>query len=124
MFTIVEKSEPGILGIKIFGKPTEAEYERLSGLLQSYADTDGKVQLLISIDERLSTMDAYVFWKDFMQQLPALRDMDRLAVLGQQHWHTALERALNSQAAFQVRHFRVAEMEAAWQWLKTGNAPR
>jgi hypothetical protein len=117
MFEILDRSAGKTIGLKVIGKLTDADYDAMLPDLEKAIAESGPLRLLCDL-EGFTGMEIGAFWQDFKFSLRHVRDFERLAVVGDKAWEEWYARLANPLFKADIRHFPVAEIEAAWTWLE------
>jgi hypothetical protein len=116
MLTILDESSGNVLGIKISGKLTHAEYlQQLVPRLEKLIQDHGDVRVLVELSECRGTEIA-ALWDDLKFGLRHASAMECVAVVGEKKWQ---ERMIKLSRPFlNVRYFGKSDLGQAWQWLR------
>ncbi|HEY9722391.1 MAG TPA: STAS/SEC14 domain-containing protein [Oscillatoriaceae cyanobacterium] len=117
----IQFQEPGhkLLGIKVSGKLTDADYKAFVPRLEQAIAEVGEVRILIDITG-FEGMDAHALWDDLKVALKHAHAMARVAVVGNRTWEEWMTKIGGMLMRSDVRYFEPNELEAARIWLREG----
>ncbi len=120
MFQEIPVSEKNIFAFRVSGKLTDEDYKaflpRLDELIREY----GKLSLLLELDDFKGwALDAA--WDDMKYGLEHEGDFERIAVVGEKHWHRWIVKLAGLLTSTEIRFFDRDDLQLAWNWLRDGD---
>jgi len=115
MMKVMDRSSGNVVGIRVDGTVTGDDYAGLAPTIEKLITEHGKVRVLVRVD-RLTGMEPGAIWEDF-KMARHIRDFSGMAVVTDIDWvrrFVGLESAVFPMA---MRHFPLADEDAAWHWL-------
>ena len=120
MFQEIPVSEKNIFAFRVSGKLTDADYKAFLPRLDELIDAHGKISLLLELDDfRGWQLDAA--WDDMKYGLAHEDDFERIAVVGEKHWHRWIVKLTNLMTSTEIRFFDRDDLQLAWDWLRGGD---
>lgn len=116
------ESSGGIIGFKVTGQVTVAEYERMEQQIQFVIHSRGKRPVGILLD--LSAMDGIDLaarWEEMRFLQKYTNHIARMAVVGAHAWERVSSLFVVAAALLQAEtlYFKESEMRHAWEWVRT-----
>lgn len=116
MIEKMDGSEGKVLGLKIRGNITKADYEIMVPEIQAIVNKEESVSVLLDIEQfKGEDVDA---WGDHFKMFQDYhRKIDKIAIIGDKTWEkwmTKLAEPVYSKSKF----FYPKDIELAWKWLK------
>jgi hypothetical protein len=116
MIEKIGENEGKIVGFKIIGNVTKADYEVMIPEVDAIVKKEGSVSLLLDISqfkgEDLNALgDHFKMFRDYYKKI------DKMAVIGDKSWEewiTKLYEDINPKSKF----FHSADIDSAWKWIK------
>lgn len=114
MIEKMERSHDNVLGFRISGDVTRADYEVLEPPVQGGIKTSGSVRVLLDMtDFRWEKVEAWGadlhFGKEYHNSI------ERMAIVGNHQWEKWMTRLAAPFYAQQARYF--SDADQAWDWL-------
>ena len=118
MIQRLKESLENAIGFKFADGLTENEYDAFIGGLETIIANNGKIRLLLVIDHPQSlnmkvTWDYLIFW------IKHIREIERLAIVGQREREKWLELLEKPFIHAEVKHFKKSDIKDAWNWIKS-----
>ena len=102
--------------IRIEGGLSAVDYhpfvEEAEGLIKEW----GKLRLLVEL-HRIDGFSLGALWEDLKFDLQHFGDLERLAVVGESHWHIWMTELVKIFVGGEVRFFSSSHMAEARKWL-------
>jgi hypothetical protein len=122
MIQWMDESSGKIIGFLASEKLTDEDYAnvfvpRLEEAIEEY----GTVCLLMQL-EHFEGWTAGAAWED-LKMWPQLRQIERIAIVGDHSWEGAVTRISDILGAFsetELRYFNEEDITEAWDWLREG----
>jgi len=105
-----------ILGFRISGKLTDADYKTFVPIVDAAFLAHGKLRLLAQFHD-FHGWDLYALWDDIQFSATHCTEMDRIALIGDRTWEKWMAAVCKPFTMAKIRYFDVSEIDAAWAWL-------
>lgn len=117
MFEVMKESEGKVIGVKMSGTVHKGDYAELAPKLEALAKQYGDVRMLCDMgDFKTEAADAWIadlkFGREFHDK------MSKMAIVGDKRWESWITKLAAPLYAKEARYFHVADMSAAWTWVK------
>ena len=111
-----------LVELTIFGKITEADFNRVTALLADDIKRHGKLKLLEEI-RSFEGIDPIALWKDIQFSVQHINDFSHVAVVADVEWVRTISTAIDNILSAQVKAFESSQIETARTWLETASEP-
>ncbi|QSZ66245.1 STAS/SEC14 domain-containing protein [Methanofollis aquaemaris] len=119
MIEKLDQSEGKVVGYRVSGRLTAADYDRIfadaGGVIGEY----GAIRMLCDMEE-FQGVELAALWEDFEFGIKYGRSVERLAIVGDAAWEKWIARLAVPLYAHEGRYFPESERDAAWVWLREG----
>ncbi len=115
MLEIMDRSSGNVLGLRLDGRLTGADYADVAPTIERLIDEYPKVRILVRVD-RMSGVEPGAIWEDLKMGRHFLH-FGRLAAVTDHDWIRRYVGMVGAVVPMPVRHFPVAEEDAAWHWI-------
>lgn len=119
MIEIMPRSKGNILGVRLSGKATQEDYEKVFiPALNDLLAKSAKISCVYYMDDSFSGWELGAMWDDAKYGLKHRNDFEKVAVVGGSkcvEWGTKLAGHLISA---EVKTFSATELEDAWKWVE------
>jgi hypothetical protein len=110
----MSRSHDNVVGFRVSGDVTRADYDTLEPEVQTIVDASGSVRVLLDMtDFRWEKVEAWGADLRFGKKYH--RSIERMALVGHHQWEKWLARLAEPFYAQQARYF--ADVNQAWDWL-------
>ena len=116
--TKLDLSEGNALGLRLQGKLTADDYDQFLPEIERVLEKHDKVRLLIEL-KGVKGITPKALWKDLKFDIRHFRDIERLAVVGEEKWDEVLTTLSKPFVGGEVKHFQPSELRSAWSWIKS-----
>ena len=117
MLTFLDQSSGTVLGVKVSGKLTHADYRQLADKLEAMLGKHDKVRVLIEMED-CQGWDIGAAWENLRFAFQHDHQCERCAVVGDKKWQEWMTRL--AKPFFNVRYFDHSQLEEAWRWANRG----
>ncbi len=117
MLEILNGIGGNVVGVRIAGKVTGDDMKAIAGRAERAIDEAGSVRLLVQIAE-FGGVEAKALWEKLKFTLAHLKDIERMAAVGDKAWEKWWGTVAGSVVPVKVRYFDEGEIDAAWAWLR------
>jgi hypothetical protein len=115
---ISDRTEDNYIEARISDKLTEKDYEVLVPELERRIDQFGGLRLLIELHD-FRGWDIGALWEDLKFDFKHYRDIDRIAIVGENRWHKTGALFARPFTGAEVRYFEKEEIDAAREWVRS-----
>jgi hypothetical protein len=120
MIQILDESQGKILGVRLTGKVTDDDYEKIFiPELQKIISAYGNVSCLYYMDVGFEGWKAGALWEDAKFGLRHKKTFDKIAVVGGPDWARWAAKVGGHLVSGELRTFPTEELEKAWAWIKS-----
>lgn len=113
---IMDGSAGNVLGLRINGTLTGDDYAGVVPTIERLIGEHDKVRMLVRFDQ-LTGVEPEAVWEDFKLGRH-IRDFGRMAIVADREWIRRFAGMMSAVAPMPVRHFPLADEDAAWRWLR------
>lgn len=114
MLQALPQNRGKLLAYKVGGLLRQPDLEKVGKRLDRI---DGKARLLLELDD-LRGLTPAAFWEDLKITLGHFRDIERMAVVGDQRWLRWWVRTAGALVSVQVKVYTAEEKSVALKWLR------
>jgi stage II sporulation SpoAA-like protein len=121
MLTFLDTISSGnVVGVKVDGTLTHADYQRLIEKFEEVIREHGKVRVFMELEdcqgwEIGAWWEIGAFWDELTFALKHYGDFGRCAVIGERYWHQWMTNF--STPFFNVKYFAKPHFKEAWEWV-------
>jgi len=112
----LERLSGEVLHVRASGKLHKSDYEELSPAVEGLIEASGRIRILLEMDD-FHGWDAGAMWEDLKFDLKHFRDIERLAMLGDQAWEKGMAAFCAPFTRAEIRYFDRADAEQARAWI-------
>jgi len=116
MIELLDRSEKSVVGVRISGRVTEDDYERILPELERRIAEHGEIGLLCRFDG-LAGIEPEAIWRDVRFYSRHFQNVRRFSVVQDRPWQGTMARVVGPLTGAEVRVFEVDEEDDAWKWL-------
>lgn len=120
MFQEIPVSEKNIFAFRVSGKLTDDDYKSFLPRLDALIQEHGKLSLLFELDN-FKGWDLDAAWDDLKYGREHEGDFERIAVVGEKHWHRWIVELADLLTSTDIRFFDRDDRQLAWDWLREGD---
>jgi hypothetical protein len=114
---LTEKQGGRILEVAASGKLTDADYQRFVPEFERLAKQHGKIRVLFELSQ-FHGWEARAAWDDLKLGVKHFRDIERLALVGENKWQKWMAEFCKPFTTAQVRYFDRSDAEQARAWIE------
>lgn len=115
MLTFLDTISSGnVVGVKVEGKLSHADYQRLIATFEEVFRQHGKVSVFFELED-CQGWEIGAVWDQLAFGLKHHGDFDRCAVIGEKNWHKWMTTL--SMLIFNVKYFAKPHFKEAWEWV-------
>lgn len=116
MIELLDRSEKSVVGVRISGRVTEEDYERILPELERKIAEHGEIAILCRFDA-WSGIEPEAIWRDLRFYSMHFQNVRRFAVVQDRPWQGTMARVVGPLTGAETRVFEVDEEDDAWKWL-------
>jgi stage II sporulation SpoAA-like protein len=105
-----------ILGFKMSGKLTDADYKMFVPLIDAAVAKHGKVRILAQFHD-FHGWDLHALWDDIKFSATHCTLLERIALVGEKKWEAWMAKVCKPFTMATIKYFEAADIDAAWAWL-------
>ena len=106
------------IGFKLSDEVTENEYKDFIAEIDTIIADQGKIKLLIVVDYP-QDFDLKASWDNLVFWIKHIKDIERLAIVGQKEWEKWLELLEKPFIHAEVKYYKKSNTKDAWNWIKS-----
>lgn len=114
-----EEAGGKVLVIRLTGKLTREDYERLVPEVERLIKERGKLRMLVQMDE-FHGWTAGALWEDIRFDLKHFQDVERLALVGGRAWERGMAVFRKPFTRATIRYFDEGQADQAKAWVHEG----
>jgi hypothetical protein len=116
-----EEAAGKVLGIKLTGKLTKEDYEKFVPEVDRLVKEQGKLRLLVELHD-FHGWTAGALWEDLKFDFHHSRDIERLAIVGENAWEQGMASFCKPFTSANIRYFDKSKADEARTWTLEGLA--
>jgi len=121
MIELLGDSEESIVGVRVSGKLTAADYETyLIPALDRVFEREKRARFLVLMEEDFDGWTLDAAWDDFSYWLEHRAAFDKVAIVGAPKWVEWCINAMGFVLKGEFRLFERTRLAEAWGWLREG----
>ena len=117
MLVELDGRDGNIVGFKVTGRFTGGEMKAFADRIDAVVAEAGPVRLLVELED-FRGIELDVLWEKAKFAFAHLRDIERMAVVGDRAWEAWWVKIGGTLAPVETRYFDHDDIDAAWVWLK------
>jgi hypothetical protein len=117
MFQRLDESSGRVIGFKLSGKLTDADYEEVVPQIESAIEESGKICMLWELED-FHGWDAKAAWDDLKSWIKFRHDLDRIAIVGEKAWEKWMTKLVELFPGIDAKYFDHSQIQDAWGWLR------
>jgi hypothetical protein len=115
--TLTEQTDGNILEVRVSGKLTHDDYQRLVPKFDHIAEHYGKTRVLFEMVD-FHGWEAAALWDDVTFDLRHFSEIERLAMVGDKKWEKGMSVFCRPFTTAQIRYFDRTTIDEARAWLR------
>ena len=117
MLEELNRRDGNIVGFKITGRFTGVQMKAFADRVDAVVAEAGPVCLLVELED-FRGIELDVLWEKAKFAFAHLRDIERMAVVGDRLWEEWWVKMAGALLRAETRYFDETDIDAAWAWLK------
>jgi hypothetical protein len=105
-----------ILEVDLHGRLKKEDYEWIVPETDRIIREHGRIRILLTLHD-FQGWDSEALWEDLKWNSKHLKDIERMAVVGERTWHHWMTSACKPFTNTEVRYFEAGEIEEARLWI-------
>ena len=123
MIVLLPETSGNVIGVKVIGKLTDADFvENVPGIEAIFA-RHGKVRFLVDLTE-FDGWDWQAAWDDFAFGIKHWGDIEKMAVITDSRWEGLAAKFAGALMHAQVKSYDSLEIKRAWAWTRAQSSIR
>lgn len=118
MFQKLKQSSGKIVGFKLSGNITDGELKAFVADIEKVVADEGRIRLLLIMDYP-QKFELKAVWDDMIFWMKHIRDIERLAIVGQKEWEKWIELFGRPFIRTDVRYYSKSHLQEAWTWFRS-----
>jgi len=106
------------MGFRLSGTITDEDYKAFAAQVEAAVAKQGKIKLLLIVEYPQGLVLKAV-WDDLVFWVRHVKDIERLAIVGQKEWERWIEFLERPFIGTEVRYYSKPRLEEAWEWLRS-----
>jgi hypothetical protein len=102
--------------VDLHGKLTRRDFDRVVPETERLIERYGKIRLLVTMHD-FEGWDAGGLWEEIKWEAKHFHHMERIAIVGAEHWQKRMAQICNSFTTADVRFFCFDQLDAAYAWV-------
>jgi hypothetical protein len=119
---IVEKMEGRVLEVTMTGKLTRADFQHFIPETNRLIKRHGKIRTLALMHD-FHGWEAGALWEELKWDFKHFKDIERIALVGEQKWQATLSKLCPPFTTAEVRYFDHRDLNQARRWIESVGEP-
>ena len=117
MFEKMSASSKNVIGFRMTGKLTDADYKAVAPEFEDGIKRYGKIRLLWLLEdfhgwESRAAWDDYDYWRKYGKEI------ERVAIVGNKRWEEWMTKLAQLFMKGGVKYFDESQLDDAWVWVR------
>jgi len=117
MIVLLPGTSGNVIGVKVIGKLTAADFIENVPEIEAIIARHGKVRFLVDLTE-FDGWDWHAAWDDFAFGIRHWGDIEKMAVITGPEWENLAANIAGALMHAEVKPYRSPEIERAWEWTR------
>ncbi|MEX2579529.1 MAG: STAS/SEC14 domain-containing protein [Verrucomicrobiales bacterium] len=109
-----------LVEVQATGKLEKADYAFFAPEVDRIIQEQGKINMLVSLRD-FHGWTAGALWEDVKFDAKHFRDIERLAIVGEDKWEKGMARFCHPFTTAEIKFFRPGQIDEARRWVVTGS---
>ena len=105
-----------VLEVDLHGKLRREDFERIVPDTERLISQNGKIRILVTMRD-FEGWDMGAFWEDLKWEAKHFNDVERLAMVGDEHWQEWMTSFCKPFTTAAVRYFTFERLDEAQEWV-------
>ena len=106
------------IGFKFSGELTDKDYKGFVAEVEAIISEQAQIRLLMIVDYP-QDFDLKAAWDDFVFWIKHIKDIERLAIVGQKEWEKWFGILEKPFIHTKVKYYKRSNIKDAWNWIKS-----
>jgi hypothetical protein len=117
MFERMSGSSGNVVGYKLIGTLTVADYKKLEPEVKALVETQGNIRILFDMSEfEWQGVEAWIL--DLKMGFELHNKIEKMAIVGDKSWEKWMTHLAKPFYAQDAKYFNSGEIDNAWAWVK------
>ena len=117
MHELLDFPDPNLFGVELSGTLTKEDHDVLASELRNHLEQHTTTRALFVMDD-VNDWEPDERWKDLAFDIRHLRDLDKVAIVGDDLWETWLEKVELLFPMSTIQTYAAEDREEAVEWLR------
>lgn len=113
---LATRADSNVIHLHVSGTLSHEDYEIFGPDIEKQIQKHGRIRVLLELDD-FHGWTARALWDDIKFDIQHFRDIERIAMVGDQTWEKWMALFVSPFTAATVKYFDASEMDAAWEWI-------
>jgi len=113
MLQKLKQSSGKIVGFKLSGNLTDGEFRAFVTDVEKVVADEGRIRLFLTMDYP-QKLELKAVWDDVIFWIRHIKDIERLAIVGQKEWEKWIELFERPFIRTEVRYYSKSHLQEAW----------
>ncbi len=118
MFERLDRSSGKVIGFRLSGKLTDADYKEVTPQFEKAIEESGKIRVLWEMGDDFRGWDAKAAWDDFKYWREWKDDIERMVLVGDKKWEEWMSKLAKLFMRSETKYYDQSQIEEAWEWLR------
>jgi hypothetical protein len=119
MIEKLKESSGNVVGFRMTGKLTDADYKAMEPEFEKTIEKFGKIRLLWHLEE-FKGWEAKAVWDDYEYWRKYGKNMELVAMVGNKRWEDWMAKLAKLFMKGEVKYFDESQLDDAWAWVREG----
>jgi len=119
VFEKMKESSGNVIGFRMTGKLTDADYKAVAPEFEDGIKKFGKIRLLWLLQD-FKGWEAKAAWDDYEYWRKYGKGIERIAIVGNKRWEEWMTKLAKLFMKGGVKYFDDSQLEDAWTWVHEG----
>lgn len=117
MIVLLPGTSDNVIGVKVIGKLTAADFIENVPEIEAIIARHGRVRFLVDLTA-FDGWDWHAAWDDFAFGIRHWGDIEKMAVITDSRWEDLAANIAGALMHAEVKSYRLPEIEHAWEWTR------
>jgi phage gp16-like protein len=119
MIEKLKESSGNVVGFRLSGKLTDADYKAMGPELEKAIEKSGKIRVLWFLED-FHGWEAKAVWDDYEYWRKYGKNFEQVAIVGNKRWEDWMAKLAKLFLKGGVKYFDDSQLEDAWAWVREG----
>lgn len=117
MIVLLPETSDNVIGVKVIGKMTDADFIENVPNIEAIIAHRGKVRFVVDLTE-FDGWDWHAAWDDFAFGIKHWGDIEKMAIVIDSEWENLVSKIAGTLMHAEVRPYFSLEIKRAWEWAR------